>query len=54
MSIIMLTIVNNFESLVIIFGDSGSYSSIKYHKLKSGAEGEEEIGDSQAPLRIIQ
>ena len=33
------------------------YSSIKHHKLKRrgavGAEGEEEIGDSQEPLRII-
>ena len=29
------------------------YSSIKHHKLKSGAEGEEEIEDSQEPLRII-
>ena len=29
------------------------YSSIKHHKLKSGAEGKEEIGDSQEPLRII-
>ena len=50
MSIIKSTIVNNFESLVIIFG--ACYSSIKHHKLKSGAEGEEEIGDSQEPLRI--
>ena len=29
------------------------YSSIKHHKLKSGAEGEEEIGDFQEPLMII-
>ena len=27
------------------------YSSIKHHKLKSGAEGEEVIGDSQEPHR---
>ena len=51
MLIIKLTIVNNFESLVIIFF-CACYSSIKHHKLKSGAEGEEEIGDSQEPLRI--
>ena len=29
------------------------YSSIKHHKLKSGAEGKEEIRDSQEQLRII-
>ena len=29
------------------------YSSIKHHKLKSATEGEEEIGFSQEPLRII-
>ena len=45
MSIIKLTIVKNFESLDM----AACYSSIKQHKLKSGAEGEEEIGDSQEP-----
>ena len=54
MSIVKLTIAKNFESLVIIFGVvAACYSSIKHHKLKSGAEGEEEIEDSQEPLRII-
>ena len=48
MSIIKLTIVKNFELLVIW---PACYSSVKYHKLKSGAEGEEEIGDSQEPLK---
>ena len=32
---------------------AAGYSSIKHHKLKSGAEGEEEIGDSKEPLMII-
>ena len=43
-----LSIVKNFELQwqLAIF-------PIKHHKLKSGAEGEEEIGDSQEPLRII-
>ena len=47
--------ISIFESLCIIFGVlySGSYSSMKHHKLKSGAEGEEEIGDSQETLKII-
>ena len=49
MSIIKLTIVKNFESLVIIFG-AACYSYLKHHKLKSGAEGEEEIRDSQEQL----
>ena len=29
------------------------YSSIKHQKSKSGAEGEEEIGNSQEPLKFI-
>ena len=49
MSIIKLTIVKNIESLDM----ETCYSSIKHHKLKSGAEGEEEIGDCQEPLTII-
>ena len=53
MSIIKLTMIKNFESLVIIFENKACYSSIKHHKLKSGTEREEEIGDSQEPLRII-
>ena len=48
MSIIKLSIVKNFKLLDM----AACYSFIKHHKLKSGA-GEEEIGDSQEPLRII-
>ena len=51
--IIKLTIVNNFESLEFLVYSGVCYSSIKLCKLKSGANGEVEIGDSQKPLRII-
>ena len=52
----MLTILKNFESFVIIFGVYGSL--LVFHQApevekESGAEGEEEIGDSQEPVRII-
>ena len=54
MSIIKLTIVKNFELLVIIFCVQWQLaSSIKHHKLKSGAEEKEEIRNSQEQLRII-
>ena len=52
MSIIKLTMVKNFESLVIIVGVYWQLV-IKRHKLKNRAEGEEEIGYSQEPFRII-
>ena len=52
--IIKLTILKMLESLVINFGVvAAGYSSIKHHKLKSGAEGEEEIGESQEQLLLI-
>ena len=49
MSIIKLTIIKNFES----FDTAACYSSMNHHKLKSGTEGEEDIGDSQELIRII-
>ena len=53
MSIIMLTIVNNFEFFLLYM--AVRYFSIKHHKSKESgaAEVEEEIVDSREPLRII-
>ena len=52
----MLAIVKNFESFVIILVNSGSllffHHTLRVEK-ESKAEGEEDIGDSQEPLRII-
>ena len=49
----MLTTVKNFESFVIIFAVQWQFAilpSAPQVENESGAEGEEEIGDSQEPL----
>ena len=54
MPINMLTIVNNFEWFVIILAVEWQFTILAPQVEKeSGAEGEEEIGDSQKPLMII-